>query len=123
MSRSNIALLTLTVIASATVASGRFITTGGAHAAAGALPLGVTRSDGVSGDPIPVDVLGTALVEAGAAIAADAPIMVTTAGKALTHDGDGDKHAVGRALEAAAGDGSVIEVLLVPTAGLLVTAA
>ena len=123
MSKANIALLTLTVVASATVAAGRFVTTAGAHAAAGALPLGVTRSDGASGDPIPVDVLGTAIVEAGAAIAADAAIMVTTAGKAITHDADGDKHAVGRALEAAAGDGSFIEVLLVPTAGLLVTAA
>lgn len=123
MSKGNISLLTLTVIASATVAANRFVTTAGAHTgAAGALPLGVTRSDGVSGDPIPVDVLGTALVEAGAAIAAGATIMVTTDGKALTHDGAGAKHAVGRALEAAGAAGDLVEVLLVPSAGLLVTA-
>lgn len=121
MSQANLSLMALTVIASATVVANRFVTTAGAHAAAGALPLGVTRSDGVSGDPIPVDVLGTALVEAGDAIAADAPIMVTTDGKALTHDNDGDKHAVGRALAGAAA-GELVEVLLVPSAGVLVTA-
>lgn len=124
MSKGNISLLTLTVIATAAVVNNRFVTTAGAHAAtAGALPLGVTRSDGVSGDPIPVDVLGTAVVEAGAAIAVDATIMVTTDGKALTHDGDGDKHAVGRALEAAGAAGDLVEILLVPSAGLIVAAA
>lgn len=123
MSKANIALLTLTAIASATVAASRFVTTAGAYPAAGGIPLGVTRSNGVAGDPIPVDVLGTAIVEAGAAISADAPLMVTATGKVITHDGDGDKNAIGRALEAAAADGSFIEVLLVPTAGLLVTAA
>ena len=123
MSSSNISLLTLTVIASATVAANRMVTTAGAYASAGGLVLGVTRSDGVSGDPIPVDVQGTAIVEAGAAITADVPVMVTTSGKVIAHDGDGDKHAIGRALEAAAGDGSLVEILLVPNAGVLVTAA
>lgn len=123
MSKGNISLMALTVIAAAAVVANRFVTTAGAHAAPGALPLGVSRSDGVSGDPIPVDVLGTALVEAGDAIAADATIMVTTDGKALTHDGDGDKHAVGRALEAAGAAGDLFEVLLVPSAGLIVAAA
>lgn len=123
MSKGNISLLTLTVIASATVAANRFVTTAGAHGGPGALPLGVTRSEGVSGDPIPVDVLGTAVVEAGDAIAADATIMVTTDGKALTHDGDGDKHAAGRALEAAGAAGALVEILLVPSSGLIVAAA
>lgn len=123
MSKANISLLTLTVIASAALAASRFVTTAGAYPSAGGVPLGATRSDGAIGDLVPVDVLGTSLLEAGAAIAADAPIMVGTDGKAITHDGDGDKHAIGRTLEAAAGDGSVIEVLLIPTAGLLVTAA
>lgn len=123
MSKANIALLTLTAFATASVAANRFITAAGVYPIAGGLPLGVTRSSGVSGDPIPVDVLGTAVVEAGGAIVADAPVMVTATGKVLTHDGDGDKHAIARALEAADGDGSFIEVLLIPTAGLLVTAA
>lgn len=122
MSKANISLLTLTVIASAAVVANRFVTTAGAYPGAGALPLGVTRSDGAIADPIPVDVVGTAIVEAGALIAADAPLMVTATGKVITHDGDGDKHAVARALEGAAADGSLLEILLVPSSGLLVTA-
>lgn len=123
MSKGNISLLALTVIASAAIAAERFVTTAGAYPAAGGLALGVTRSDGAINDPIPVDVLGTAIVEAGAAIGADVPVMVTATGKVVAHDGDGDKHAVGRSLEAAAADGSFVEILLVPTAGVLVTAA
>lgn len=123
MSKTSFALMTLTAIASAAVASSRFVTTAGAYPAAGGLPLGVTRSDGAIGDPIPVDVLGTAVTEAGAAFAADVPLMVTVTGKVIAHDGDGDKHAVARSLEAAAADGSMVEILLIPTPGLLVTAA
>ncbi len=123
MSKTSFALMTLTAIASASVAACRFVTTAGAYPSAGGLPLGVTRSDGVSGDPIPVDVLGTAVTEAGAAFNADVPLMVTATGKVIAHDGDGDKHAVARSLEAATADGSMVEILLVPTPGLLVTAA
>lgn len=122
MSKANLSLMTLTVIASAAVVANRFVTTAGAYPGAGALALGVTRSDGAVSDPIPVDVLGTAVVEAGAAITADVPVMVTATGKVIPHDGDGDKHAVGRALEAAAAEGSLVEILLVPSSGLLVTA-
>ncbi len=120
--KSNIALLTLTVIATAAVAADRFVTTAGAYPAAGGLPLGLTRSDGAIDDPIPVDVLGTGIATAGAAINADAPLMVTADGKVITHDGVGAHHCIGRALEAASGDGIKLEILLVPTAGLLVTA-
>lgn len=123
MSQSSISIMTLTAIASAAVAQARFVTTAGAYPTAGGVPLGVTRSEGEIGDPIPVDVLGTTVVEAGATIAADKPLMVTATGKVIEHDGDGDKHAVGRSLEAAAADGSMLEILLVPTTGLLVTAA
>lgn len=122
MSKSNIALLTLTVIATAAVAGNRCVTSAGTYPADGGLPLGVSRSDGAINDPIPVDVLGTAIVEAGAAITADVPVMVTATGKVIAHDGDGDKHAIGRSMEAAAGDGSLLEILLVPSSGLLVTA-
>lgn len=120
--KSSISILTLTVVASAALASARFVTVDGGYPLAGGLPLGVTRSDAEVGDPTPVDVLGTTTMEAGAAIAANKPLMVTATGKVVEHDGDGDKHAVARSLEAAVGDGSMLEVLLVPTAGLLVTA-
>lgn len=121
--QTSISLMTLTVIASAAVAAERFIATAGAHPAAGGLPIGVTRSAGEVGDPVPVDVIGTAIVTAGAAIAVDAAVAVGAGGKAIPHDGDGDKHAVGRALTAATADGETIEILLLPSAGLLVTAA
>lgn len=123
MSKANMSLMTLSVIATAALTANRLVTVAGGYPAAGGLPLGVTRSDGAVSDLIPVDVLGTATVEAGAAINADVPLMVTATGKVIPHDGDGDKHAIGRSLEAATGDGSVIEILLIPTAGLLVTAA
>lgn len=122
MSKANISLMTLTVIAAAALVANRFVKTAGTYPTAGGTALGVTRSDGSVGDLVPVDVLGTAIVEAGAAITADVPVMVTAEGKVIAHDGDGDKHALGRALEAAAGAGSLVEILLVPTAGVLVTA-
>ena len=122
MSKANISLMTLTVVAAAALVANRFVLTAGTYPAAGGIALGVARSDGGVGDLVPVDVLGTAVVVAGAAIAADVPVMVTAEGKVIAHDGDGDKHAVGRSLEAAA-DGALVEILLVPTAGVLPTAA
>lgn len=116
-------LLTMSIIATETVAAERFVTAAGAYPSAGGLPIGTTRCGGSSGDVLPVDVMGTTIVTAGAAVAVDAVVAVGTSGKAITHDGDGDKHAVGRAITAATGDGDTFEVLLIPSAGLLVTAA
>lgn len=115
-------ILTLTVIASAALVNNRAVTLAGAYPSSGALALGITRSDAASGDPVPVDVQGTAIVEAGAAFSADVPLMVGTSGKLIAHDGDGDKHAVARSLQAATADGQMVEVLLVPSSGVLVTA-
>lgn len=125
MSQASISLLALTVIASAAVAANRLVTQAGAYPeAAGGLAFGVTRSDGAIGDPIPVDVHGTAIVETGGAINADTPVMVEAlTGKVIAHDLDGDKHAVGRAIGSSAGAGQFIEILLIPSAGVLVTAA
>lgn len=122
MYKSNISILTLSVIATTAALASRFLTTAGAYPAAGGLPLGVNKADAVVGAPTPVDVLGTTLVQAGGVIAIDAAVMVGADGQAVAHDGDGDKHAIGRALSAAAAEGDVIEILLVPGAGLLVTA-
>lgn len=124
MSQPSISLLALTVVAAGAVAAGRFVNQGGAYPAAGGLPFGVARtSAAAAGDLLPVDVHGTAVVEAGGAITVDAALMVDATGRVVAHDGDGDKHAVARALQAASGAGEFIEVLLVPGAGLLVTAA
>ena len=96
MSQQSISLLTLTVVAAAALAADRFVTHAGAYPAAGGLPLGVTRSGaGAAGDLLPVDVMGTAVVEAGAAFGRDVALMVGTAGKAVAHDNVGSKHAIG----------------------------
>lgn len=114
MPQQNISLLTLSHTLSGTVAANRFVTPAGAQAGADANTLGVARTAGVSGDLIPVDVLGTALVEAGAAITAGATVKSNADGKAITWATSGAK--VGIALSAAAADGDIIEVLLIPNA-------
>ena len=123
MSKANMSILTLTVIATAVLENNRAVNQAGAYPAAGGLAFGITRSDAAIGDPTPVDVQGTAIATAGAAFTKDVPLMVGADGKLIAHDGDGDKHAIARSMEAAAADGDLVEVLLAPHAGVLVTAA
>jgi hypothetical protein len=123
MSKASLSLMTLTVIAGAALAAGRCVKQDGTYPAAGGLSFGITRSDAAVGDPTPVDVHGTALAEAGAAFAVDVPLMVGTNGKVIAHDGAGAKHAIGRSMSASAGDGAQVEILLVPSSGLAVSAA
>ncbi len=117
-SSGNIAVLTLTVTAAATLAANRFVELDGTYPTAGGKAFGVTRVDAVTGDPVPVDILGTTIVECGAAVTADAALMVDAAGKVVPLTGSA-KQAVARAMEAGAADGSKIEVLLIPSAGLV----
>ena len=112
MPSGNISLLTLTVIASASVAASRFVTQDGAYPSAGAKGHGVTRSSGVSGDLIPVDVLGTAIVEAGGTVAKDAVLELDATGRVVTKS---TGVAVAKAMEAGV-VGGLIEVLLIPAA-------
>lgn len=114
MSQQAIALLTLTVALTGTVTANRFVTAAGAQAVADSNTLGVARTAGVSGDKVPVDVIGTAVVEAGAAIAAGATLESDASGRAVTWATSGGK--VGIALEAATAAGQMIEVLLLPNA-------
>lgn len=114
MGAQNIALLALTVAAAGTIASNRFVTPGGAQAGADANTLGVSRTAAVAADKLAVDVLGTAVVEAGAAVAAGATVKSDASGRAITWVTSGAK--VGVALEAASAAGQMIEVLLVPNA-------
>jgi len=112
MSYQNIPVLPLTVALTGTVAVNRFVTPAGAQAGADANTLGVARSAGVSGDKVTVDVLGTAIVEAGAALSAGATVKSDASGRAITWVTSGAK--VGLALEAATAAGQMIEVLLMP---------
>lgn len=112
MSYQNTPILTLTAAATGTIAANRFVTPAGAQAGADANTLGVSRLAAVSGDKIPVDVLGTTTVEAGAAVSAGATVKADSSGRAITWATSGAK--VGLALEAAGAAGAMIEVLLIP---------
>jgi hypothetical protein len=112
MGTQNISLLTLTVLATAVLTAERFVTQAGAVAAAAGPAFGVARAPAAIGERAPVDVIGTAIVTAGGAIASGAYIDVGAAGKAITHAAG---KIVAQALEAAAADGDRIEVLLIPS--------
>ena len=112
MSHQSTPLLALSVTLSGTVAANRFVAPSGAYASADGNTLGVARSAGGSGDKVTVDVLGTAVVEAGAAVAANATLKVDATGRAITWASSGAK--IGMAMQAAGAAGEFIEVLLVP---------
>lgn len=117
MSSGNISLLTLTVAAAGALAASRFVTQAGAYPAAGGKAHGVTRSKAdAAGDLLPVDVIGTTIVETGAAVAFDADLMVDATGRVVPLT-VGSKFGVARAMEAASAAGALIEVLLMPGAG------
>lgn len=109
----SIPLLTLTVIAAGALTEHRFVGHDGNAAGAAGNALGVARSDAVADDAVGVDVLGTTVVEAGAAIAAGAAVEVDASARAVTK---GAGVAVGRlapgASAGAAGD--LVEVILIP---------
>lgn len=119
MSSGNISILTLTIAAAGSLAASRFVTQAGAYPTAGGKAFGVTRSQAdAAGDLLPVDVLGTAIVETGAAVALDADLMVDATGRVVTLT-TGGKVPLGRAMEAASAAGGFIEVLLLPSAGVV----
>lgn len=112
--QQSLSALALTVTAAGIIAANRFVTPAGAQAGAGANTLGVCRQAAAAADKVTVDVLGTAIVEAGAAVSAGDTLKADGAGKAITWATSGAK--VGIALEAAGGAGQMIEVLLIPNA-------
>ncbi|MCX7219822.1 MAG: DUF2190 family protein [Burkholderiales bacterium] len=103
-------LLTLSVIATTALTQARAVTGTGALPAAGARCLGIARTNGAIGERIPVDVDGTAVVEAGAAIAVDAALELDATGRVITK---ASGVTVGRALSAASAAGQMAEVLLI----------
>jgi len=114
MSQQNISVLALTALAAGTIAANRFVTPAGAQAGADANTLGVCRQAAVAADRVTVDFLGTAIVEAGAAVSAGATVKSDASGRAITWVTSGAK--VGIALEAATASGQLIEVALIPNA-------
>jgi len=112
VSTQSIPVLTLARTLSGTVSAGRFLTVAGSQAGADVNTIGGARSSGVSGDKIPVDVLGTATIESGAAFSAGATLKSDSSGRAITWVTSGAKVAL--ALEAATAAGQFVEVLLIP---------
>ena len=104
-------VFTMTAVATAAVAANRFIgLLTGAHCAAAAKAQGVSQYPAAIGEAFAVDVLGTAIVEAGGAIAVGGPIKADASGKAVLQAGAGE--ILGYAVMAASADGQKIEVLL-----------
>ncbi len=114
MSYQNIAILALPVTLSGTVAANRFVTPAGAQTGADGNALGAARSAGVSGEKITVDVLGTIIIESGAAITAGDTLKSDASGRAITWAVSGVRLAI--ALQAATAAGQMIEALPLPNA-------
>lgn len=76
-------LLTLSILAAGTLIANRFVTVAGVACGAGGDALGVVRTAASSGDRVPVDVAGTAVITAGGTIAAGQYVQSDADGKAV----------------------------------------
>lgn len=114
MSNPATPVLCITRTAGATLAANRLVQANGTYPTAGGVAIGVTRSAAVSGDLIPVDVLGTAVIESGGAVALNGPVQADASGRIVSHTGSNTK--VGIALGSAGAAGALVEVLLLPSA-------
>ena len=111
---SKVCIMADTVIAGEALAANRFVTSAGAYPAAdGNWAYGVTAAKAASGEAVPVDCLGIAVVDTTeAAIAVGAQVQADTEGKVKKQAGGGV--AVGRALTAVPAAGGQIRVFLTP---------
>ena len=137
MPTQSITLLSLTATASGAVTERRAVKFSGAQAdTQGEKVLGVAHQGAADGKDFAVDVRGTAVIEAGAAIAVGESLIVDTQGRAIPATGslaivagatavtssaangqilegaDLPEHVFADALQAAAAAGDLIEVLL-----------
>ena len=108
----NISLLSLSVIAAVALDAGRFVGLDGNYANNTAPAFGVTRTAAAQGDRVSCDVLGTAIVMVADVVSKGDYLEVTEEGMAVPQD---TGIAVCQALEDGAGEGSMIEVLLLPS--------
>jgi len=111
MSQNYTPLLSLPLKLTAAVAEYTFVDLSGANSVAAAYAFGLADQGGAIGDVIKTNILGTARMVAGAAIAKGALVEVGANGRGVTKNAG---ITVARALEAAVGAGSVIEVLQLP---------
>lgn len=101
-------ILTASVIALANLTARRFVGFDGGVCAAGAKALGVVEVDTDADNVAPANVLGIVLVEAGAAIAAEADVESDADGRAITKTTGA---ANGTALDAATAAGEMIRIV------------
>lgn len=111
--KNAISLLALTMTATGAITAHRFVTPAAALAGAGVNAQGVSDTEAAIGDKFAVHVLGTAIVETGAAIVAGALIECDATGRAITKAAGVTlaRLAPGESADAA---GRFVEVVLIP---------
>ena len=111
MGSQSLALLTLSVKATADVREKRFVSTAGEEAGTGADIYGASLTQAAAGNIFPVVNQGTAIVEAGGAIAEGAKVESDAQGRAVTNAGGtvAGRLAPGQSAGAA---GDLVEVIL-----------
>lgn len=111
MAASSTNTLVLSIVATAALTQFRAVTVAGALPAAAANSLGPCQNGGAIGDALPVVALGTAIAEAGAAVAVGALLETDSLGRYITRSAGA---IVGRALTAAGAAGDQMEIFLIP---------
>ena len=113
MSQQANAIFTVPVKAAAAIAAQTFVSPAAGVAAAGGNALGVAKTDAAVGDALAVDVLGTAVVVAGAAIPAGSAVEADASGRAVPQNAG---KTLGRLKpsQSAAALGDLVEVILIP---------
>lgn len=101
-------ILVASAVALANLAARRFVGFDGDVCAAGAKALGVVEVDTDADNVAPANVMGIILVEAGAAIAAEAEVESDATGRAITKTTGA---ANGTALDAATAAGELIRIV------------
>lgn len=104
------AVMTHTVEATAAIVRHRFVDLTGAHATAAGAAFGVSTTAADIGDQVPVDCLGSSIVEVSGAISKGGEIEVGANGVAVAASAG---TVVARALQDAA-DGDLTEVFIIP---------
>jgi hypothetical protein len=107
--KTSIILAAMSVLATAALTRDRFATTAGAVPAAGAFCPGVANANYDIGEQAGLSTHGIVVVEAGAAVAADAAIQCDASGRAITLAAGVN---LGRALDAATAAGEFIRIKL-----------
>lgn len=106
---------TITLIPSGVINPNRFVDLSGAQAAAGEAARGITHEGAIAGEKaVPVIVLGTAVIEAGAAFDAGVNLSSDAQGRAVLAANASDYAINAISVEEATAAGDFVEVIVVP---------